>query len=62
MRDKKIEIKISEELHAELKICAYNVGVSPETMLKYFIEDLLSDSKNPAQTWFYQNLRRPRAV
>jgi hypothetical protein len=59
---KTLEIKLSEELYTELKICAGNVGTSPQTLLGYFVEDLLSEDKNYAQKWFFQNLKRPRAT
>lgn len=55
--NKKIEITLSEETYAELKICAKNLGVRPEAILQKFVSDLLAETResNAAQKWFWQN-------
>ena len=62
--NKKIEITLSDETYAELKICAKNLGVRPEKILEKFVTDLLSETReaNTAQKWFWQNRSNFRRV
>lgn len=61
---KSLSIRLSDVTHAELKICAKNLGSTPATIIECFVEDLLEETREPntAQRWFWQNKNKFKKV
>lgn len=44
-KTKRLEIRLTEEEHKLLKICAYNIGQTPSSMVRMFIDTTLNQMK-----------------
>lgn len=44
-KTKRLEVRLTEEEHNLLKICAYNIGQTPSSMVRMFIDSTLNQLK-----------------
>lgn len=44
-KTKRLEIRLTEEDHKLLKICAYTIGQTPSSMIRMFIDTTLNSLK-----------------
>ena len=44
-KTKRLEIRLTEEEHKLLKICSYNIGQTPSSMVRMFIDTTLNQMK-----------------